>query len=91
MLTNSKMAFWVPVNGKLSEVDDFVSNVELRNILAKLPFRHILLISDACFSGSLFVRGADRADAAANELEVRPSRWALCSGRHDQLVADTLP
>ncbi|MEZ4987356.1 MAG: SUMF1/EgtB/PvdO family nonheme iron enzyme [Saprospiraceae bacterium] len=86
-----KDGFWVPVNGKLSEVDDFVSNVELRNILAKLPFRHILLISDACFSGSLFVRGADRADAAANELEVRPSRWALCSGRHDQLVADGPP
>ncbi len=90
-LDEHKDGFWVPVEGKRGEEEDFVSNVELRNSIAKLPFRHILLISDACFSGALFVRGTDRADAAADDLEVRTSRWALCSGRHDQLVADGTP
>lgn len=90
-LNRHKRGFWVPVDADRGVEADFVSNADLREILADVPARHILLISDACFSGALFVRGADRADAASDELEIRPSRWALCSGRHDQLVADGEP
>jgi formylglycine-generating enzyme required for sulfatase activity len=87
-LNRNKRGFWVPVEAAPGEEEDFVSNARLRELLADIPARHILLISDSCFSGTLFVRAASRADVAVEEMEKITSRWALCSGRHDQLVAD---
>ena len=38
------------------------------------------------------MRSAKRSTAVvAEELELRQSRWALCSGRHDEEVADGIP
>src|SRR5690606_3941134 len=56
-----------------------------------MPALHILLISDACFSASLFDHSRRRSGLVEQEMEQRKSRWALCSGRHDQEVADGEP
>jgi uncharacterized protein (TIGR02145 family) len=48
-------------------------------------------VSDSCFSGALFVRGETRSSLALDELEQRKSRWAFCSGRHDEQVYDGKP
>jgi formylglycine-generating enzyme required for sulfatase activity len=84
----NNLGFWVSVKAEKDAEEDFVSNLELKHIVAHLKARHVLLISDACFSGTLFIQGASRADFAADRLESIPSRWALCSGRYNQLVAD---
>jgi hypothetical protein len=48
-----------------------------------------LFISDACFSGSLLQEHRSAAEEMVlTELAARPSRWVMCSGRHDEAVAD---
>ncbi|MEM9931915.1 MAG: caspase family protein, partial [Bacteroidota bacterium] len=90
-LNARKRGFWVPVDAEKGEEETYVSNGRLRELIADIHSRHTLLISDSCFSGTFFVRGASRSDLAADELESRVSRWAICSGRSDEEVADGAP
>ncbi|MCB9264789.1 MAG: caspase family protein [Lewinellaceae bacterium] len=83
--------FWIPVDARPGQAARYISNSLIKNYIEDIPTRHTLLISDSCFSGSLFVRGATRSSLAIDELEQRRSRWALCSGRHDELVNDGNP
>ena len=83
--------YWIPVNAQKRKTAHYISNSTVRDYIKAIKARHTLLISDSCFSGSLFVRGTGRTDTAANDLEAIPSRWALCSGRHDEEVYDGEP
>lgn len=83
--------FWIPVDARPGQAARYISNSLIKNYIEDIPTRHTLLISDSCFSGALFVRGATRSSLAIDELEQRRSRWALCSGRHDELVNDGNP
>ena len=49
--------YWVPVEGKLSNNYDHISNADILNRLGSIEARHKLLISDSCFSGNLLTRG----------------------------------
>jgi hypothetical protein len=86
-----EMGFWIPSDARRGKTSRYVRNSTIRDYLKAIKSRHTLLISDACFSGSLFVQGASRSSAALHELESIPSRWAICSGRHDEEVADGKP
>jgi hypothetical protein len=83
--------FWIPVDAQPGRTAQFISNTRIKNYIEDISSRHTLLISDACFSGSLFVRGKTRSSLAVDELEKRRSRWAFCSGRHDEEVYDGEP
>ncbi len=83
--------YWIPTNAERDNTAAYIRNSTVREYIETLKALHTLLISDSCFSGSLFVRGASRSGAAIKELEAIPSRWALCSGRHDEEVFDGEP
>ncbi|RMG28188.1 MAG: hypothetical protein D6730_05900 [Bacteroidetes bacterium] len=83
--------FWIPVDARENQPSDYLSNTRLRDYIADLSARHVLLISDSCFSGTIFMQGSTRSKGALKELQAKPSRWALCSGRHDELVHDGPP
>jgi uncharacterized protein (TIGR02145 family) len=83
--------YWIPTNAERDNTAAYIRNSTIREYIETLKALHTLLISDSCFSGSLFVRGASRSGAAINELESLPSRWALCSGRHNEEVFDGEP
>ena len=83
--------YWIPVDAELDNTAHFLRNSTILEFMDDIPALHILLISDACFSGSLFYKGKHRSSLAVNELEKRKSRWAICSGRHDEEVADGKP
>jgi len=85
----TKRGFWIPANAGSRKIEDYLPNSVIKDYLADIPSLHTLLISDSCFSGSLFVRGYQRDEQlTAGELMRLRSRWALCSGRHDETVAD---
>ena len=86
-----KKGYWIPIDGEKNDSAYFIRNSTLREYLEDIPALHILLISDSCFSGSIFYRGNYRSSSAIEQLEVMKSRWALCSGRHDEVVEDGLP
>jgi len=77
--------YWIPINAKLGAHEDFVPNSKIKNILEAIKSKHIFLIADSCFSGSLFTQF--KSTAVAERLENAPSRWGLTAGRNE-VVSD---
>lgn len=79
-----KEGFWVPVEANLGAVDEYMPNSSIQKILNVTEARHIFLISDSCYSGSLF--SSYRSMELAERLEKLPSRWGLTSGRNEVVM-----
>lgn len=74
--------FWIPADGTRYNKSNWISNSEIVSLLRGIKAKHILLIADACFSGSIFItRDAiinyDKAVEVAYSLE---SKTGLTSG-----------
>ena len=87
----SERGFWVPVDGKAQSMGTFVSNANIRDGIAGMKAKHVYLVADSCFSGTLF--GKARVMPPLTEkffasLYMNKSRWGLTSGMNEP-VADT--
>ena len=82
--------YWIPVNADTEDIDNYIPNAQLHGLIKAIPTWHTLLIADACFSGSFFSESdyKTKDHSAADDFEKKRSRWAFCSGRHDQKVSD---
>ena len=78
---------WIPYDARLNNSADYLSNSTLLSYLKSLESRHIFLIADACFSGSLFVSDAEIAYQENNDK--LKSRWALSSGNLEYVTDGT--
>jgi TPR repeat protein len=80
--------YFIPCDGSFKNYLALgISNTEVLRFIRNIKSRHIFLIMDSCFSGSLFGdarKGLDR-------YKYLPSRWALTSGRRDEVVSDGIP
>jgi len=91
-LDEFEAAFWTPVNAKKEDVFGLIATDRINRILAKLPARHIFLVSDSCYSGGFVnVRSLQRKslmdDKYFVENVLRNSRQILTSGGIE-VVAD---
>ncbi len=77
----TEAGFWIPFDAPKDEVDDFVHNDRVQQLIRHIPCRHILLVSASCFSRSLLVRGEENAEASPEEWESLASRWVFASGK----------
>ena len=91
MNTRTNFGYWIPFDAKKGSTANYILNSTIQDYIRVLPAKHILLISDSCFSGSLLTEGASKSTWALAELDRRKSRWGLCSGRHDEEVNDGPP
>ena len=89
--TRTELGYWIPHDAQRDRTSRYILNSTIRDYIKVINAKHVLLISDACFSGSLFIRGGSRSALADLELAKRKSRYALCSGRHDEEVYDGIP
>ncbi len=89
-LDKNDKGYWVPVGAKKGAIASYLPNSRILELISDMKARHVLLVSDSCYSGSLFTNDRSMADTelVASELEKRKSRWAICSGREDQKVSD---
>ena len=87
------LGFWIPSDAKSGDESSYIANATIINqFIRPLNTNHTVLISDSCCSGSIFDQRKRRNGFVALEkLYKRPSRWAFCSGRHDELVLDGPP
>ena len=76
---------WIPVNAGYGVETDYMANSRLVKYLDKIACKHMLLLADACFSGSLFVKD-NRISYESGNDKIQ-SRWALTSGNMEE-VAD---
>ena len=74
--------FWLPADASMHSKAQWLSNSTIRDYIRGIQSKHTLLITDACFSGSIFKeRGATFADGRAMlEMYKLPSRKAMTSG-----------
>ena len=86
-----KRGYWIPVDAKQGQDDTYITNSRVSEYLEDMKSRHTLLISDACFSGTLLNSSRMRAIIALDEMERMSSRWVMCSGRANEVVADGEP
>lgn len=83
-LTNK--GFWIPADGGTSEIDQdrWIPNDNLRGMIDKINSKHILLVSDSCFSGDLLDNKRGMVDPNSNEYFKKAyqkvSRQILTSG-----------
>ncbi|MGD9851406.1 MAG: caspase domain-containing protein [Nitrospirales bacterium] len=77
-----KLGWWVPVEGEPKEPGTFITNASIRDYINGMKARHVYLVADSCFSGTLFGTRAlpPINDQWFSRLYQKPSRWGLTSG-----------
>ncbi|MEK6781105.1 MAG: caspase family protein [Bacteroidota bacterium] len=74
--------FWLPSDARLSSKAQWLSNSTIRDYIGGIKSKHTLLITDACFSGSIFKERAVSFENSRAVLEMYKltSRKAMTSG-----------
>jgi len=87
-----KKGYWLLVDAKRNDPNTWLQNKDVLNLIAKLPSRHTLLITDACFSGGVFRTrsiGKD-APAAIQSMNEKISRVAITSGNDTEVPDESV-
>ena len=76
--------WWIPVDAKGGEPVTYLDNVLVQKALRSMNARHVLLISDSCYSGTLFGQSRAMPRVIDNNYYVNlyneKSRWGMTSG-----------
>ncbi|MEN0061046.1 MAG: caspase family protein [Myxococcota bacterium] len=85
--------YWLPSDADENSRATWISNADVASGVNALEARHVLLVSDSCFAGSLFrtrgidvARSGDAATQEASRLARDRSRWVLTSGGNEPVV-----
>ncbi len=80
----TRAGYWVPQNAKAGDSTTYIDNAIIQRYIKAIPARHVLLVSDSCFSGSLFGETRDLPPLIEDNyyatLYKERSRWGLTSG-----------
>ena len=63
--------YWIPVDGDPKDVSGWLSVIDITDQLAAMPARHVLVIADSCYSGTLTRSLMPRVDAALSLAQRR--------------------
>lgn len=79
---NTDLGFWLPANAKAKSRADWIANSTIKDYVRAINSKHTLLITDACFAGSIFkTRTVNTLDPRKfHELYRDKSRKAITSG-----------
>lgn len=84
--------FWQPVDAEPGADFTWISNGDLRRYLRGMGARHVLVVADSCFSGSLTRSSSDQSalpkDRFFSEIDSKFSRKVITSGGTEP-VADS--
>ena len=79
------MGYWIPFDAKQDDYAKYIPNSMIGHYLGRFPTHHTFLVSDSCFSGSMFRTGPTKS--VEEVTEKKPSRWGLSAGGYE-LVSD---
>lgn len=84
------MGYWLPADAVKDDYSNWLPNSTIRDFIRAINSKHTLLLSDACFAGSIFSSREPLIDASKSILEIYKvrSRKAMTSGIKNQKVAD---
>ncbi|MBW8367231.1 MAG: caspase family protein, partial [Arenimonas sp.] len=64
--------YWVPSDGAANAERTWISNAAISEILDTMPARHVLVVADSCYSGTMTRASAPTFDAGT----MAPEKWA---------------
>ncbi len=81
-IDNKGQGYWVPSDGASGAERTWISNAAVSEILDTMPARHVLVVADSCYSGTMTRASAPTFDAGS----MAPEKWAgwvkaMASGR----------
>lgn len=53
LVAKTGLGYWIPTDASPSAAEGWISNSDITKLLAAIPARQLMLISDSCYSGSL--------------------------------------
>jgi hypothetical protein len=81
--SENQIGYWLPNDAEMGNTSNWIYNDQLVASVKKIKSKHTLLISDACFSGSIFKSRSINLQNAGEALKKKyelPSRKAITSG-----------
>lgn len=76
-----EFGYWLPSDAKSNSRSEWISNSTIKDYIGAIRAKHTLLLTDACFGGSIFkTRSAVSALMRFNEAYRNKSRKAMTSG-----------
>lgn len=73
--------YWLPSDAKIASRSAWIANSTIKDYTSAIKSKHTLLITDACFGGSIFkTRSVDAMITQFNQMYKDNSRKALTSG-----------
>lgn len=83
--TEGERGFWIPADARPDEPKSWLPNEAISNYLDSMPARHVLVVSDSCYSGTLTRSGLTRVASDAGGTDAgtaadRRTRTVLTSG-----------
>ena len=85
--------WWIPSDAREGDPVTYLDNVQVQKAMRSMKARHVLLISDSCYSGTLFGQATRSLPPVVNSkyyvnLYKEKSRWGMTSGNKTP-VADS--
>lgn len=87
-IDTSRQGYWLPVDAQLNQPNSWISNRAISDILTTMQARHVLVIADSCYSGTMTRSALARFGGMADNvwgdwvktMVAGRSRTALTSG-----------
>lgn len=86
---NTKQGYWLPVDAENGNTANWVSNTSITDLLNTIKAKHVLVVADSCYSGSLTRKSIPRLNTKMNDalfekwlesMKKTRSRTVLTSG-----------
>lgn len=74
------IGYWIPYDAQLNKITTYFANSTLIEYVRRLCAKHIIIISDSCFSRSLLLDSDKPSYRNFYDYEKQKSRWAITSG-----------
>ena len=84
----ANLGYWLPSDADPDDETNWVSNAKITSILRAMDAKHVIVVSDSCYSGTL-TRGISvtrKGPSHVERLASRRTRLALTSGGNEPVV-----
>ncbi|GJJ00724.1 hypothetical protein RugamoR64_12620 [Duganella rhizosphaerae] len=85
---SGKQGYWIPSDGSGSSPAKWISTSDVSKLLASVPARQVMLVSDSCYSGTFAEGQKVDAGADAGQILGRRSVVVMSSGGEEPVADD---
>ncbi|MBI5438224.1 MAG: caspase family protein [Nitrosomonadales bacterium] len=89
-MEDTKVGYWIPSDASAEDPNKWISNSDVNKMLANIPAKQMILMSDSCFSGTLAgeqkVTSGSVAGSSVQEILGKRSVLVMSSGGEEPVI-----